>query len=136
MRRHIILTKFTEIEESISLVKDNLPKTLEEFTDLGLVKDGIYKRMEYALGNVFDICAIISSDLKLGMPLDEKGVLQNIEEANILSDEMIITLKSMRGFRNILVHRYGHIDDQMAYQNIKLHLNDFSKFRDEVEKLF
>lgn len=33
-----------EIEESLDLVKKHLPSGFEEFLNLGLVKDGIYKK--------------------------------------------------------------------------------------------
>ena len=40
----------------------------------------------------------------------------------------------MKGFRNILVHKYGEIDDRKAYQDIKNGLEDFSISR-EKERL-
>ena len=39
----------------------------------------------------------------------------------------------MRGFRNILVHRYGDINDEISYNNIKNGLKDFDAFIDEIE---
>ena len=38
--------KLKEIEESVSLVQDNFPDNFKEFNELGLVKDGMYKRIE------------------------------------------------------------------------------------------
>ncbi len=48
MREDIIKTKLKEIEESIKVIKENLPDKFEKFLDLGLVKDGIYKKIEFA----------------------------------------------------------------------------------------
>ena len=45
MRTALLKTKIREIEESIALIRDNLPE------ELGLIKDGIYKRMEFAIKN-------------------------------------------------------------------------------------
>ena len=55
MRETLIRTKIKEIEESLRLVEENLPDTFEEFSRLGLVKDGIYKRVEFCIENVFEI---------------------------------------------------------------------------------
>lgn len=41
VRKTIIRTKLKEIEESIKLVEENTPESFEEFSRLGLVKDGI-----------------------------------------------------------------------------------------------
>ncbi len=65
MRTEIIRTKVMEIQESLELIRKNLPDSFEEFASLGLIKDGMYKRIEFCIENVFDICAIINTDLRL-----------------------------------------------------------------------
>lgn len=40
----------------------------------------------------------------------------------------------MRGFRNFLVHRYGAIDDRIAFKDIKKGLKDFGIFKKEIER--
>ena len=37
-------------------------------------------------------------------------------------------LGSMKGFRNIMVHRYGKIDDNLAFNILSEHLDDFYEF--------
>jgi len=41
-------------------------------------------------------------------------------------------LKRMRGFRNILVHEYGRIDDRIVYDLLKNHMEDFGSIRNEI----
>ena len=43
-------------------------------------------------------------------------------------------IKEMKSFRNILVHRYGEIEDEIAYEEIKNGLEDFEKFEKEIEE--
>jgi len=38
----------------------------------------------------------------------------------------------MKGFRNILVHRYGDIDDRIVYEMATERLGDFEAFKKEV----
>jgi uncharacterized protein YutE (UPF0331/DUF86 family) len=127
-RRDVIRTKIKEIEESIQLVKDNLPDNFPDFSGLGLIKDGIYKRLEFAIESVFDICEIINSDLNLGIPTDDESILDNLFEAGVLKEEIREKLKSMKAFRNILVHQYGKVDDALAFQILNEHIDDFSIF--------
>jgi uncharacterized protein YutE (UPF0331/DUF86 family) len=128
MRIEIIRTKIKEIRESLRLVEENLPDTFEEFSRLGLVKDGIYKRLEFCIENIFDICAIINSDLELGIPRDDVDIIENLVKSEILSEEMKEKLKAMRGFRNIVVHRYGGVDDKIAFEILIENLPDFYVF--------
>jgi len=45
MRKEMIGVKLKEIRESLKKVRTHLSQTLEEFLGLGLVKDGIYKKL-------------------------------------------------------------------------------------------
>ena len=36
-------------------------------------------------------------------------------------------LKNMKGFRNILAHYYGEVDDELVFENFD-RLNEFNKF--------
>jgi len=54
-------------------------------------------------------------------------------DAKVLTKGLGSTVKQMKGFRNILVHRYGRIDDKRAFADIKSGIGDFEKFRREAE---
>ena len=77
IRTNEVKQKLREIDDSVNVIEENLPSTLKEFISLGLVKDGIYKKIEYALENVIDICSILNSDLSLGVPADDEDVKFN-----------------------------------------------------------
>lgn len=134
MRREIIKTKVREIEESVKLVKENLPENFEEFLDLGLVKDGIYKKIEFAIQNVFDISAIINTDLELGIPGSDEDIVENLASRGVIDERMKGKLKLMKGFRNIIVHKYGKIDDKLAFDILKSNIGDFHEFIKYINK--
>lgn len=132
MRTEIIRTKIAEIQESLELIRENLPDSFEEFASLGLVKDGMYKRIEFCIENVFDICAIINSDLKLGIPRSDDDILEILVRNGIVDKELKAELKEMRGFRNIIVHRYAGIDDMLSYEFLSENLEDFDEFIEKI----
>ena len=135
LREDSIRIKMAEIRECADLVRKNLPDALEDFLQLGLIKDGIYKRMEFAIEDVFDICAILNSDLSLGIPDGDDNILDHIAGAGVLSNQLIGKIRHMRGFRNIVVHRYGKIDDRLIFSLLNEQLGDFSEFIEEIEAL-
>jgi uncharacterized protein YutE (UPF0331/DUF86 family) len=136
LREDIIRIKITEIRECVDLVRENLPDTPEDFLQLGLIKDGIYKRMEFAIEDVFDICAILNTDLSLGIPEGDDDILDHLDGAGILNPQLLGKIRYMRGFRNIVVHRYGKIDDRLVFSLLNEHLGDFSEFIEEIESFF
>jgi len=134
IRSELIRVKLAEMEDSIELVRSHLPNSMDEFLELGLVKDGIYKRIEFAIENVFDVCAILNADLRLGIPGNDEDIFDHMQARGILTWNMRQNLKAMKGFCNIVVHRYGKIDDRLAYAILKEHLPDFQVFHREIEE--
>ena len=125
MRKDIMKNKIKEIYDSLDLIKKNLPDNYNNFQNLGLIKDGIYKRIEYSIENLIDIFYIISSDLDLSIPYDDTDLIDNLYSNQIINKEIAFLMKNMKGFRNIVVHRDGKIDDRIAYTFIRENLNDF-----------
>jgi len=135
MRKEIILSKISEIEESIPLILENMPEDFEEFENLGLLKDGIYKRIQYIIENILDICAIINSDMKFSSPGEEDDIINNLVKNKILPNSIGNKIKELKGFRNIIVHRYGKIDDKLSFELINENLGDFDKIIGSIKKI-
>lgn len=134
IRKEEIEHRLSEIESYLEQIEEYLPSNIEDFLQSRINKHGIYKLIESAIENIIKICSMINSDLKLGIPSDEDNIIQNLEERKIISREMTNKIIVMKGFRNILVHRYGEIKDEQAFENISENLDDFEKFKDEILK--
>ncbi len=63
--------------------------------------------------------------MELGIPDDDSSMIDNLYNNGIISIGIRNLMKNMKGFRNIIVHRYGKIDDTLAYTFIKENINDF-----------
>jgi uncharacterized protein YutE (UPF0331/DUF86 family) len=135
LRETAIRVKIKEIREGVLLVQEHLPENADEFRNLGLIKDGIYKRIEFAIEDVFDICAIINTDLDLGIPGEDEDILLHLVDKGIITTVIRDKIHAMRGFRNIVVHRYGTIDDTLAFHLLVENIGDFFLFATEIEKI-
>jgi uncharacterized protein YutE (UPF0331/DUF86 family) len=133
IRKEIIKPKVRSIIDSVNLVGDNLPEDFESFSRMGLAKEGIYKKIEFAIESIIDICNIIHSDLDLGIPESEDDIIEHLEKNKIFNKKIIDLIKEMKGFRNILVHKYDEINDEKAFENIKEGLKDFELMIKEIE---
>lgn len=69
---------------------------------------------------------------RLRSPKDYKDGFQVLNEAGILPDEFTRTMREMAGLRNLLVHLYWDVDDQMVYDGIRSELGDFETFVEYV----
>jgi uncharacterized protein YutE (UPF0331/DUF86 family) len=132
VRIEVIRIKLATIVDSVELVATHLPSDINEFSNLGLVKDGIYKRIEYAIENVIDICAMINADLNLGIPESEDDIISSLVNNDIIEYSLGEEIQQMKRFRNIVVHQYGKIDDAIAYKILTEQLASFTRFRDAM----
>lgn len=126
--------KLQEVEESLEIIKEGLPDEIDEFKLLGLVKDGIYKRLEFCIQNLIDIFSMIYSSLHLGVPQSIDDVFVELVHKKIFSKEIISLVQEMKGLRNILIHRYGKINEKIVYGLLKERLDDFERIIAAIEK--
>ncbi len=133
MRKELIEHKIGEIIDNINIISENMPVEFEDFVNSRLSKHGLYKLVEFTIQNFLDICSIINSDLNLGMPENEDVIINHLESKKIFSEKAIDIIRQIKGFRNILVHKYGEIDDKKAFENISEGLNDFDIIIKEFE---
>lgn len=50
----------------------------------------------------------------------------------VISEGVTETLRRMKVMRNLLVHEYGRIDDELVFETVRDRLADFGTFRREV----
>lgn len=131
------LHKIAEARDSVTLIERHLPDTYQAFASMNkLERDGIYKNVEYAIQNILDICALLVKEKGLQVPASDRDMLEELQKADILKEETVTIIQHMRGFLNYLVHRYGDIDDEVAYRDIKRGLSDFTAVLQALQKFF
>ena len=116
-----------------SKLKEFIPSDFE-YLKTRKDKNALYKEVEYSIQLIIDICAIINSDIVKKTPLDEEGIIDSLKDKKIISKEVSESVKGMKRFRNVLVHKYDDIDDKIAYESIKRGLKDINAFINEIGK--
>jgi uncharacterized protein YutE (UPF0331/DUF86 family) len=70
---------------------------------------------------------VIATD-RLRAPQDYKDSFSVLNETGILPIEFTRTMRELAGLRNLLVHLYWDVDDQVIYEAIRSELSDFETF--------
>jgi uncharacterized protein YutE (UPF0331/DUF86 family) len=126
-----ILAKLDELDTYLSELESVMPKSYEEYTNSIEKKRSCERLLHILIECAIDVCALIVKDLRLGLPAEEEDFFEKLEKEKIIPKEMKEKLKTMRGFRNILVHRYAEVDDKLVFDNLR-NINDFKEFRKEI----
>ncbi|MBS3137704.1 DUF86 domain-containing protein [Candidatus Woesearchaeota archaeon] len=128
-----ILMKLEEMNKYLIELENILP-TEDEYIHSLTERRASEKTIELAIEAVIAIISIIVAKERLGFPEDEDSLINLLEQKKIFSSKLCQTLRGMKGFRNVLVHKYGEIDDELAYEFLSNQLSDFEAFEKEVRK--
>lgn len=83
------------------MIEEGLPPSIENFKGAGLIKDGIYKRLEFCIQNLIDIFSSIYTSEQLGVPNDLDDIFNGLQKKNVLSRQTLSIMQDMKGMRNI-----------------------------------
>ena len=133
--RERVITKIDELEGYLKELKSIVPEDYNEYL-LSLEKRRACERLlQISVECVIDICSLLVSGLRLGLPAEESDIFEKLFLNNIVSAKVKDSLKLMKGFRNILVHDYARLDNALIYEIATTRLIDFDKFIREISKI-
>ena len=127
-----ILSKLDGMKKYVEELQSMLPDQEDYQQDL-IKRRACEKTIEVAIESLIDVCAMIVSTQQFGLPENEENIFDILIEKKILNSKFGEKLKDMKGFRNILIHRYGHVDDEMVYNNLSSCMNDFYEFEKYIK---
>lgn len=126
-----VLIKIDQMEGYLAELEGVLPERYQEYQ--GTEKKRSTERLlQLTIEAAIDICNLIVSGLDLGLPAEENDLFDKLAEKGVITEKMMEKLYRMRGFRNILVHEYASIDDQLVFQIAKENREDFRQFSRQI----
>lgn len=128
-----LLSKLDELDGYLEELRKILPTNFKVYQTIP-IKRGTERLLQLCIECVIDICQLLVSGLRLGLPTDELDLFEKLLKHKILSPKTTSLLRKMKGFRNILAHDYGEVDDELVFETSSKRLGDFRVFKNEVLK--
>lgn len=129
--RERILAKLDELDGYVREIEGIMPANLDEYRRVEK-RRACERLLQISVECVIDVCNLVVAGLRFGLPADEDDLFEKLESQGILSAEVAGVLRRMKGCRNILVHQYGHVLDDIVFETISTKLGDFARFRAEI----
>ena len=129
-----LIEKMDELERYLRELEEYIPPDEEDYLKSGMRKRACERAFQLASENLLDICNLIISEEGLGIPADSKDTVRKLGEHGIISKSLASRLEELIGFRNLLVHQYGRVDDSRAYNYLYEDSKDFYEFLEVIEK--
>lgn len=123
----VILNKYETVEKCINRINEEYEGTPSNLDDYRR-NDAIVLNLQRACQAVMDIAMYVVSTKALGMPHSNSDAFEILYKNKMISKDVLKNMKGMVGFRNIAVHTYREIDDEILQDVIENHLADLLKF--------
>ena len=130
----VLINKYESIERCINRINEeyeNNPKNLNDYRKM----DAIVLNLQRVCEMATDVAMYIVSTRKLGIPQTKKEAFEKLNQNKLISDDMCKKMKGMIGFRNIAIHEYKEIDEEILKDVIENHLVDIKEFVREMINL-
>lgn len=133
--QEIIRVKIVHIEKALTRLKDKKRKLTKQELIASLdLQDIVIRNLQLAIQGCVDIASHIVSDEGWPIPGSLVGLFDILGQHGVISADLRERMKSMVGFRNIIVHEYEDIDLSKVYKIIAGNLRDFDKFLQAICK--
>ncbi len=130
----VIINKYESIQKCIKRIEEEYEGNIENLYDYRRL-DPIVLNLQRACEIAIDIAMYIISNRKLGVPQTKKEAFIKLEENNLISKDISINMQKMTGFRNIAIHDYKQIEEEILADVIENHLKDITDFAKQILNL-
>lgn len=119
------LKKLDEYQKSLLRFQD---LSLTEYRDDDDIQTIVERKLQLAIQTCIDIANYIISLQNLHIPDNEENIFLVLSQEGIIGDDLAERMKGMVNFRNILVHEYSEIDNEIVRTQLTENLQDFDEF--------
>ncbi len=119
--------KLEFIVDKISVLPENLEEN--EF-----YSDALFYRLQVSIDAAMDVVAMLCKDLGISVK-DDYSNIDELERLNIFTSDIFKELRQWNGLRNVLVHRYNKVEEELVIRekdNVVKTLKEFVKVTEEV----
>jgi len=132
LEREVIEGKFDIIDRNLSFLEEikrlSLEQFLESYRDVQAAKYSLLEIVEACI----DVANYIISVRGFRRAEEYSEMFKVLKEEGVIGKGLATKLEDMSRFRNLLVHRYGEVDNRRVLEIIKYNLKDIEEFEREI----
>lgn len=129
-----ILERLKKLEEVLAKLKEKEYVELAEYkrdTDTQWI---VERGLEIASSMILDIGNHILASVYRTAATEYEEILGKLGEKRVISESLYKKLQGLGGFRNILVHGYLSLNQDLVYEHYRKALSSFPRFIAEIER--
>jgi len=135
LEREVIEGKFDIIDRNLRFLEEiktlSPEQFVENYRDIQAAKYSLLEIMEACI----DIANYVISAKGFRRAEEFSEMFKVLKEEGVIGKELATKLEDMARFMNLLVDRYGEVDNRRVLEIVKHNLKDIEEFEKEIEKL-
>ncbi len=125
--RELVERRLAEIKGALVELGEIVRAGKEEFLSNSLLRNAAKYLLITAIEGAFSVCNHIS--VRRGrVPKSYADCFKTLAELGVVEKDLAERLARMARFRNVLVHRYWRIDDELVFEIMKNNTKDLEEF--------
>jgi uncharacterized protein YutE (UPF0331/DUF86 family) len=128
----VIIRKLSRLKETVDELRRADDISWDEYQRNTRSRAFVERYLHIAIQTVFDIANNIISYQQWKEPETYRETFGILAANGVLSGDKVADFQNMASFRNMLVHHYDKVDDEVVYGIFKKRLGDFDSFRDSI----
>lgn len=133
-KKQKVLSKKKELESYIQEIESIKPGSLEEYKGSIEKKRACERLLQISIEAIIDMAYLIYKEVSSGVPGEDASVIEGLFDKKVIGKDIKELLLKINSFRNILVHKYGTVNDELVFENLQENLDDFNKVAEELVK--
>lgn len=132
--KDLILAKAGSVKSHLNRVIEKRNVDLDSFIKDIDRQESILFNIQTAVQNCIDIAAHIISEESFGVPGSTTEMLYILGKNGYLDNDLTQKMVKTVGFRNLIVHEYGKIELEQAYEIAQNDINDLNEYLKAIFK--
>jgi uncharacterized protein YutE (UPF0331/DUF86 family) len=126
--KELLSRKISRLQNYVDVLKAAEDIDWQKYRDDLRIKAFVERYLHLAIEELLDIANHLVSFYQWREPSGYRDLLLILTEHGIIPQEQLSVFQNMASFRNMLVHRYEIMDDELVFGIFKKKLEDFDLF--------
>lgn len=122
-----------QYKRKLEFIADKIAVLPENFDDNLFMLDALFYRLQVSIDAVMDVIAMLNKDLGI-IVKDDYSNIDELDKLNIFPDNFLNQIRRLNGLRNVIVHRYNKIEEDLIIKQKDSFVDALKEFIKIVEK--
>jgi uncharacterized protein YutE (UPF0331/DUF86 family) len=132
--KEVIENKISDVRDYLEELKGYQKITQDDIRKICQTRGAVERYLQLAVQSSIDLAEAVVAYKKLRKPATLSDNFLVLNKDGLIDDKLAQQLIAMVGFRNIIVHQYREVDEEIVIDILQNHLIDIEKFIEIIQK--